>query len=76
MSTSNVSLALEVLLVVSVWYLSLSSGSIFDRPSMTLMCLIFLFRYCFGWQCFLLRLPYLLRHSAARISCKPEFLFH
>jgi len=62
---------------VSVWYSpSLSSlGPTSGKLSMTLMCLVFLFKYCLGWRCFLLRLPYLSRRSVARISCKPAFLF-
>ena len=71
---------LEMLSAVSVWYSPLlsSSGSMSDKPSTTLICLAFLFKFkhYFGWQCFLSRSPHSSRCSAARISCMPEFLFH
>jgi hypothetical protein len=75
MSSSNTLFASVALSAVSVWYSLLSSELGSDKLSITLTCLASLFKHFFGWQCFLSSSPHSLRCSAARISCKHEFLF-
>ncbi len=66
------------LATTSIWYSSSLSESGSDKLSMTLTCLValvVLFGRRLGWRCFLSTSPHSSRRSAARISCKPVFLF-